>query len=131
MLDPVVYAKELTKKMKAYGAEAWLVNTGWTGGPYNTGIRIDLSVTRRIINAILDNSIKAYQFSNLPVFNLSVPSEIDGIDTNLLDPQKAWNSPLKWRIAATDLALKFISNFNKFTASDEAMKLMEYGPRVL
>ncbi len=130
MLDPVIYAKELTKKMKAFGAEAWLVNTGWTGGPYSTGTRIDLSVTRKIINSIIDNSINKHNFNNLPIFNLSIPSKIEGIDSDLLDPQKVWSSPLKWRIAATDLALKFITNFNKFSANDEAMLLTEYGPKL-
>lgn len=131
MLDPIIYAKELTKKMKKHGAEAWLINTGWTGGPYNTGSRIDLPSTRKIINSILDNSIKKHQFYSIPIFNLNIPSLIDGLDANLLDPQNAWNSALKWRIAATDLALKFISNFNKFTGNDEAMKLVPCGPRVI
>ena len=57
MLDPIIYANELTSKMKQNEAEAWLVNTGWTGGPYNTGTRIDLPTTRKIINSILDGSI--------------------------------------------------------------------------
>jgi phosphoenolpyruvate carboxykinase (ATP) len=130
MLDPIIYAKELTKKMKIHGAEAWLVNTGWTGGPYNTGTRINLPVTRKIINAILDDSIKNQEFFELPVFCLSIPEKIDGIDGRLLDPQKAWNSKVKWHLAATDLALKFINNFNKFTTSDEVMKLVQFGPKV-
>ncbi len=131
MLDPIIYAKELTKRMKKHGAEAWLVNTGWTGGPYNTGSRIDLPSTRKIINSILDNSIKIHQFYSIPIFNLNIPSRIDGIENDILDPQNVWSSPLKWRIAATDLALKFINNFNKFTGNDEAMNLIPYGPRVI
>jgi phosphoenolpyruvate carboxykinase (ATP) len=115
MLDPIIYAKELTKRMKKHGSEAWLVNTGWIRSPYNTGERIDLPVTRKIINSILDNSIKKHKFNTIPIFNLNIPSKVDGIDNNILDPQNAWNSPLKWRIAATDLALKFINNFSKFT----------------
>jgi phosphoenolpyruvate carboxykinase (ATP) len=128
MLDPIIYANELTYKMKLNGAEAWLVNTGWTGGPYNTGTRIDLPTTRRIINSILDGSINKYKFTTLPVFNLSIPEKIDGVNSNLLDPSMAWNSPVKWRIAATDLAFKFINNFSKFALNEETAKLIEYGP---
>lgn len=130
MLDPIIYAKELTKKMKAHGAEGWLVNTGWTGGPYNTGSRIDLTVTRKIIDSILDDSITKYGFDELPVFSFSIPTRIDGIENNLINPQKAWNSAVKWHIAATDLALKFVNNFSKFTTSDEALSLVEFGPKI-
>lgn len=130
MLDPIIYAKELTRKMLAHKAEAWLVNTGWTGGPYGTGNRIDLNVTRTIINAILDDSILESDFEMIPVFNLSIPSEIKGVDASILDPAVAWNSKLRWRIAATDLALKFISNFNKFASSRETAALAEHGPKI-
>ena len=73
MLDPIIYAHELTRKMKAHNANAWLVNTGWTGGPYGTGKRIDLPSTRNIIDAILNRTLDNVQFVNLPVFNLSIP----------------------------------------------------------
>jgi phosphoenolpyruvate carboxykinase (ATP) len=128
MLDPIIYANELTSKMKLNGAEAWLVNTGWTGGPYSTGTRIDLPTTRRIINSILDGSINKCKFATLPVFNLSIPEKIDGVNSNLLNPSMAWNSPVKWRIAATDLAFKFINNFSAFAMNEETAKLADYGP---
>lgn len=109
-------------------AEAWLVNTGWMGGPYGTGTRIDLASTRLIINGILDDSILNCEFVTLPVFNLNIPSHIKGIDANILDPGKVWDSPFKWRVAATDLALKFISNFSKFTSNKETARLVSSGP---
>ncbi len=130
MLDPIIYANELTKKMKIHNAEAWLVNTGWMGGPYGTGNRIDLPTTRRIINAILDDSILRNNFICIPVFGLNIPTEIEGIDETILDPGKAWESPVKWRVAATDLAIKFINNFSKFTGNKETAKLTEHGPRI-
>jgi phosphoenolpyruvate carboxykinase (ATP) len=130
MLDPIIYANELANKIKMHGADAWLVNTGWTGGPYNTGRRIDLQTTRLIINSILDDSIKKHEFSTLPVFNLSIPDRIDGVRNNILDPSVAWESRVKWHIAATDLALKFINNFSKFSSNEETAKLEEYGPRI-
>lgn len=130
MLDPITYANELTRKMKMNNAEAWLVNTGWMGGPFGTGNRIDLPSTRRIINAILDDSISKGDFITLPIFNLNVPLEIEGVDCNILDPGKSWDSPAKWHIAATDLALKFINNFSKFTANKETARLVGHGPKV-
>ena len=128
MLDPIIYANELLRKMKMHNAEAWLVNTGWMGGPYGTGKRIDLPSTRLIINAILDGSISKGEFLTLPVFNLNIPAAIKGVETDILDPGKVWDSPSKWRIAATDLALKFINNFSKFTANKETARLISSGP---
>jgi phosphoenolpyruvate carboxykinase (ATP) len=128
MLDPMVYANELTRKMKLNNTEAWLVNTGWMGGPYGTGSRIDLPVTRKIVNAILDGSVGKCDFKQIPVFRLSVPTHIDCIDDNILDPSRTWESTVKWRIAATDLALKFINNFTKFTINSESALLVAHGP---
>ncbi len=130
MLDPIIYANELDRKMKLHNSEAWLVNTGWIGGQYGTGNRIDLPSTRRIINAILNDSLSDVEFTTLPVFNLRIPTKIEGVDAGMLDPGKAWSSPLKWHIAAIDLGLKFINNFSKFTSNEETAKLAEYGPKI-
>jgi phosphoenolpyruvate carboxykinase (ATP) len=127
MIDPIIYANELSRKMKMHNAEAWLVNTGWMRGPFGTGDRIDLSSTRRMIKAIFDDSILNCEFVNLPVFNLSIPTHIDGVDDSILDPQKAWDSPSKWHTMATDLAMKFITNFSKFTGN-ETSRLAGHGP---
>jgi phosphoenolpyruvate carboxykinase (ATP) len=130
LLDPIVYANELTRKMKMHNAEAWLVNTGWMRGPYCIGNRIDLPSTRLIINAILDDSILECEFVSIPVFNLSIPTKIEGVDESILDPGKAWDSSSKWHAAATDLALKFINNFSKFASNKETAELASYGPRI-
>ena len=130
MVDPIIYANELTRKMKMHGAEAWLINTGWIRGPYGTGSRIDLPSTRRIINAILDDSINDNEFVNLPVFNVSIPAKIKGVDESILDPANGWESRTKWHIAASDLALKFINNFSKFTSNPETASLVEHGPKI-
>ena len=129
MLDPIIYANELTKKMKSHNAEAWLVNTGWMGGPYGTGTELICLSTRLIINAILDDSINNSEFITLPVFNLNIPATVKGVDESILDPAKAWESSTKWHVAATDLALKFINNFSKFTSNSETAKLVNSGPR--
>lgn len=129
-LDPIVYAEELARKMKAHGAEAWLVNTGWIRGSYGTGNRIDLPSTRKIIRAILDGSLDDKEFTTLPIFNLSIPKSIDGIDPVILDPRQSWESPSKWEATAKDLALEFIANFDNFSANAETADLAKYGPIV-
>jgi len=128
MLDPMVYANELASKMKINNAEAWLVNTGWMGGAYGIGNRIDLTVTRKIVNSILDGSILKSEFQEIPVFKLYIPLHIDSVDDNILNPSKTWASEVKWRIAATDLGLKFINNFSKFTGNKESAALVDHGP---
>ena len=128
MVDPLIYAKELTRKMKMHNAQAWLVNTGWMGGTYGTGKRIDLPSTRRIINAILDDSLLNEKFVTLPIFKLSIPLKLEGIDSNLLDPSKAWSSCDQWMIAAKDLAERFIHNFSKYTSNPITAELAMYGP---
>jgi len=128
LVDPIIYANELSRKMKMHCAEAWLLNTGWIRGPYGTGSRIDLPSTRRIINAILDDSIKESEFTALPVFNLSIPRRVNGVDEAILDPANGWESGTKWHIAAIDLAWKFINNFSKFTSNPETASLIEHGP---
>jgi phosphoenolpyruvate carboxykinase (ATP) len=116
--------------MKIHGAEAWLINTGWINGPYGTGTRIDLPSTRRIINSILEGSIGENEFISLPVFNFNIPKTIKGVDESILDPANGWESRTKWHIAATDLAMKFINNFSKFTANAETASLVDYGPEI-
>jgi phosphoenolpyruvate carboxykinase (ATP) len=128
MLDPLTYAKELTRKMKAHNAEAWLVNTGWMGGPYGTGKRISLPATRLIINSILDGSLNMEKFRSIPIFNLSVPEKLNGVAASLLDPAKAWTSAAEWECAARNLSRKFLSNFCRFTSNPETSRLVTAGP---
>jgi len=130
MLDPIIYAKEMTRKMLMQNADAWLVNTGWMGGPYGTGKRIDLPSTRKIINAILNGSLVNTEFVTLPVFNLSIPLKIEGVNPSLPDPRSAWVSAESWHESALALGQKFINNFNKFTSNPETAKLVGAGPRV-
>lgn len=130
LLDPIIYAHELTRKMRAHNAEAWLVNTGWMGGPYGTGKRIDLPSTRNIINAILNRSLDKSAYAILPVFNLSIPLVVPGVDSGLPDPRRAWGSSEAWENAARALGQKFIANFSKFTGNPETAKLVSAGPQL-
>ncbi|MDT8400408.1 MAG: phosphoenolpyruvate carboxykinase (ATP) [Bacteroidales bacterium] len=130
LLDPIIYANELVRKMKIHNADAWLVNTGWMGGPYGQGKRIDLKSTRNIINAILDGSISKTEYYDIPVFNLSIPSDVKGVDKKLLEPAMAWDNPEDWHESAKTLAEKFILNFKKFAVNEDLLELIKYGPQL-
>lgn len=129
-LDPIIYARELSKRMDTHKAEAWLVNTGWMGGPYGKGRRIDLPSTRNIINAILRSSLDNTEFITIPVFNLNIPVAVPGVNNDLLDPRAAWGGESLWLEAARDLAGKFIGNFTKFTSTPETARLIPAGPEL-
>ncbi len=130
LLDPGVYAAELIRKMELHNADAWLVNTGWVGGKYGVGKRIDIKPTRRIINSILDGSINESNFNTIPVFNLSIPDKLEGVETKLLDPRNSWDNRKDWHLAAVNLADLFINNFHNFTYNDQIKEMMQYGPEL-
>jgi phosphoenolpyruvate carboxykinase (ATP) len=128
MLHPTIYARELVRKMDENGATAYLVNTGWYGGSYGSGQRMDLSLTRKIIDSILDGSLDKAEYDILPIFNLQIPKALAGINENLLNPRNAWINPLDWDKAAINLAERFIKNFTKFTDNEEGKRLVSAGP---
>ena len=130
LLHPTAYARELVRKMQQHGSRAYLVNTGWIGGAYGVGRRIDLPSTRAIINAILDGSIEQSQFDTLPVFNLQVPRTVNGVDPKLLNPQNSWADAKQWEQAARALAQQFIDNFENFTDNEWGEKLVADGPQL-
>jgi phosphoenolpyruvate carboxykinase (ATP) len=131
LLHPTVYARELAKKMKQHGSTAYLVNTGWTGGPYGVGHRIDIKPTRGIITAILDGSIEKAEFETMPVFNLMIPKKLEGVDTHILNPSNTWPNKDDYMKQARMLADKFIANFLTFTDNDEGKRLVAAGPAAL
>ncbi len=130
LLHPTEYARELVKKMKQHNSKAYLVNTGWIGGAYGVGKRIDLPATRAIINAILDGALLNVEYDTLPIFNLQVPRTVPGVDSKLLNPQNAWADPKAWEEAARSLAAKFIENFKNFTDNEAGQKLVAAGPQL-
>lgn len=125
-LHPTKYGEELVKKMNEHGAEAYLVNTGWNG----SGKRISIQDTRGIITAILDGSIEKAPTKNLPVFNLEIPTELKGVDTNILDPRDTYADAAEWKEKATDLASRFIKNFEKYTDNEAGKALVAAGPQI-
>ena len=125
-LHPTKYGEELVKKMQANGATAYLVNTGWNG----TGKRISIKDTRGIIDAILDGSIDKAETKTIPYFDFVVPTELPGVDTNILDPRDTYADAAQWEEKAKDLAARFIKNFAKFTGNEAGKALVAAGPQL-
>jgi phosphoenolpyruvate carboxykinase (ATP) len=123
-LHPTKYAIELVKRMKAAGAKAYLVNTGWNG----TGKRISIKDTRAIIDAILNGSIDKAPTKKIAYFNLEVPTKLEGVIDGILDPRDTYTNPGEWDQKARDLARKFIDNFVKYTDAEEGKRLVAAGP---
>ena len=130
LLHPTEYARELVRKVNQHGAKAYLVNTGWIGGAYGVGKRIDLPSTRAIIDAILNGDLERAEFDILPIFNLRVPKSVPGVDSKLLNPQNAWAKAADWEKQARNLAAKFIENFKNFTDNEAGKKLVSAGPQL-
>lgn len=130
LLHPTVYAQELAKKMKEHGSSAWLVNTGWIGGAYGVGKRIDIPSTRAIIDAILDGSLLNAEYEQLPVFGLMIPKTVNGVNPHILNPRNLWADPTAWDTQARNLGEKFINNFENFTDNEEGQRLRAAGPKL-
>nr|WP_113868872.1 phosphoenolpyruvate carboxykinase (ATP) [Brenneria salicis]NMN90267.1 phosphoenolpyruvate carboxykinase (ATP) [Brenneria salicis ATCC 15712 = DSM 30166]RBP58765.1 phosphoenolpyruvate carboxykinase (ATP) [Brenneria salicis ATCC 15712 = DSM 30166]RLM31155.1 phosphoenolpyruvate carboxykinase (ATP) [Brenneria salicis ATCC 15712 = DSM 30166] len=124
-LHPTQYAEVLVKRMKAAGAQAYLVNTGWNG----TGKRISIKDTRGIIDAILSGSIDDVEMKTLPIFNLAIPTSLPGVDPAILDPRDTYADIAQWQEKADDLAQRFITNFDKYTDTPAGAALVTAGPR--
>ena len=125
-LHPTKYGEELVKKMQKSGAKAYLVNTGWNG----TGKRITIKDTRGIIDAILDGSIKTAPTKQIPIFNFTVPTELPGVDSGILDPRDTYADASEWDAKAKDLAERFNKNFVKYTGNDAGKALVAAGPQL-
>ncbi|MBQ3442556.1 MAG: phosphoenolpyruvate carboxykinase (ATP), partial [Selenomonadaceae bacterium] len=125
-LHPTKYAEELVKRMEKSGAKAYLVNTGWNG----TGKRISIKDTRGIIDAILGGAIKNAPTKKLPIFDLEIPTELEGVATNILDPRDTYADPTEWDKKAEDLASRFIKNFKKYEYNAAGKALVAAGPHL-
>ena len=125
-LHPTKYAEELVKRMEKSGSKAYLVNTGWNG----TGKRISIKDTRGIIDAILNGDILNVPTKKIPYFNLEVPTELNGVDTNILDPRDTYKDASEWEEKAKDLAQRFIKNFSKYEDNEAGKALVSAGPQL-
>jgi phosphoenolpyruvate carboxykinase (ATP) len=127
-LNPNVYAKMLGENIAKHQARVWLVNTGWTGGPYGVGARMKIAHTRAMITAALTGQLDNVPHQKHAVFNIDVPTTCPGVPDNVLDPRGTWPDAGKYDEQARRLARMFIENFKTFEG-DVAPSVKEAGPR--
>jgi len=108
---PTVYARLLGEKLERHGATAWLINTGWTGGPFGEGHRMPIEATRGLLGAVLAGELGDVEFRRDPVFGFEVPVSAPGVDESLLDPRSTWTDPEAYDRKARELAQMFADNF--------------------
>jgi phosphoenolpyruvate carboxykinase (ATP) len=127
-LHPTQYADVLSKKIDKYGSQVYLVNTGWSGGSYGIGKRIDISVTRKCIDAILNGDADIAPFIIDPIFKIKTITQIKDIDCNVLNPRKTWENKIEYDNAAKNLANLFIKNYAKYQQPNMT-DYSKYGPK--
>jgi phosphoenolpyruvate carboxykinase (ATP) len=114
-LPPKVYAEMLREKLQRHGAQVWLVNTGWTGGPYGVGHRMKLAHTRGLIRAAFEGKLDDVEFATDPIFGLAVPTTCPGVPDEVLMPRNTWSDQEAYDAKARELFGMFENNFKKFT----------------
>jgi phosphoenolpyruvate carboxykinase (ATP) len=126
---PTKYAEMLAEKLEKHGAQTWLVNTGWTGGPHGEGGRMSLDHTRAIIDAIHSGALKDAPTTEDPIFGVAVPDKCPGVPDQVLKPKQTWKDPAKYDETAKKLASLFVKNFEKY--EDQANEAIRgAGPRL-
>lgn len=128
-LHPTVYAEMLSKKMQEANTNVWLINTGWSGGPYGVGSRIKLKYTRAMITAILEGKLDDVAFEQHPIFGLFMPKECPNVPEEILDPMNTWLQKGAYVSKAIQLAHSFHLNFEKF-ANQASDSIIEGGPLI-
>ncbi len=116
---PTVYAELLQKRLQEHNATAWLVNTGWTGGPFGVGARMKIHETRRIVDAILDGTLDSAEYEE-GLYGLAIPKAIEGVPRQVLFPRESWDDKEAYDKQAAKLAALFAKNFEKY--ADQAKK---------
>lgn len=113
-LHPTAYATLFGEKMEKYETNVWLINTGWTGGPYGTGSRMKLSYTRAMISAALEGKLDEVEFKQHPIFGFQVPQSCSNVPSEILNPRATWPNPENYDKQANELANSFVKNFDQF-----------------
>lgn len=127
-LDPSVYATMLGEKIEKYGTKVYLVNTGWSGGPYGVGSRMKLSYTRAMITAALNGSFDSVEYKHDDVFNLDVPQSCPGVPAEIMNPRDTWADKAAYDESAKKLAKMFADNFAK-KYPNMPKEIAEAGPK--
>ena len=128
-LHPMKYAELLAEKIRKHGSRVWLINTGWSGGAHGVGNRISLKYTRRMVNAALNGELNDVEYVTEPFFGLSIPTTIEGVPSEILQPRNTWADKDAYDEKAAQLAGMFKKNFENFT--DQAtQEVIAAGPQV-
>lgn len=128
-LHPARYAEMLGKKLEGREINVWLVNTGWTGGGYGVGKRINLAYTRNIITAALEGKLNHVEYDTLPIFDLQFPTSCENVPSEILNPRNTWSEASKYDEEAHKLATKFVNNFKQFEA-ETSEEIINASPKV-
>jgi phosphoenolpyruvate carboxykinase (ATP) len=118
-LAPKVYAEMLGRRLREHNAQCWLVNTGWQGGPYGVGKRMDIPYTRAMVDAVVEGRLHSADFEVEPTFGFSIPKSCPGVPSQVLRPRESWPDKAAYDRAAEDLRNRFASNFENFDAPPE------------
>jgi len=122
-----VYAKLLGEKINQHNTVVYLINTGWSGGPYGVGKRIKIKYSRAMVTAALSGALDTVKYNHDDLFNLDVPTEVDGVPSEILDPKNTWNDKESYDISAKNLARMFVENFQKF--KNVSTEIIDAGPK--
>jgi phosphoenolpyruvate carboxykinase (ATP) len=128
-LHPGVYGKLLGEKIAQHGVKVWLVNTGWTGGPYGVGSRMKLAYTRAMVTAVVENQLDDVAFTAEPHFGLQIPTHVPGVPEEALNPRNTWADKDAYDAQARKLVGMFIENFKQFEAG-VTEEIKAAGPRL-
>lgn len=129
MLHPTRYAKLLGEKIKKHQSKAWLINTGWAGGPSGVGSRMKIKLTRSIIDGIFDRSLDHDDYTHDSVLNLSIPNRLRDISSSVLHPWESWKSKEEYDAMRNKLAGMFIENFKQFSGVSSEFDFSAHGPK--
>ena len=121
-LSPSTYAEMLGQKIDQFDTSVFLVNTGWTGGPYGVGERMELAYTRAMIRAALEGELNAVETTTDEVFGLSIPTQVPGVPDEVLVPRNTWEDKAAYDKAAQKLAMEFHNNFKQFSSASDAIQ---------
>lgn len=126
-LHPQRYAALLGEKLARHQSRVWLINTGWSGGPYGEGERVPIPYTRAMVNAVLDGKLDDVPTSPDPIFGLHIPASCPGVPAEILDPRRTWRNPNAYDEQARRLAIMFNNNFEKY-ADQTSEEIRAAGP---
>jgi phosphoenolpyruvate carboxykinase (ATP) len=126
---PSVYAKLLGEKIEKHQVDCWMVNTGWTGGPYGVGERMKIAYTRKMVDELLSGSLNNVAYEVDPVFGLRIPQTCPGVPEEVLNPRNTWKDSAAYDQQAQKLAAMFQKNFKQF-ADGVPPEVLAAGPKL-